>query len=136
MTTAAAGYTATVSTSTDGSTYHQVTLSTDMKPGGVKNDMLDRTYYGQGDRQKRRSAGLKDNSGTFKVDYLQSDARVQEIIAAGEGGTDFWIQVLYDGTNGWKAKGIIESYDVAPPINGKVEVTFTWLPNADKTSVP
>jgi len=131
----AAGYSALHYTSLDGATWNQLTLATDVKPGGQKNDMLDRTYYGQGDAQKRRSKGLHDNSVTLKLDYDQSNARIQEIVSAGDGGTDLWLKTLHDGTHGWSQKGIVENYDISPPINGKVELTFTWLPNGAKTTV-
>jgi hypothetical protein len=57
-------------------------------------------------------------------------------MAAGDTGSDYYLKVLIDGTNGWLAKGIVENYDLSPPINGKSELTVTWLPNANKTSVP
>ncbi len=135
MSNGPAGYLSRHFISTDGSTYNEL-FATDVKPGGTKNDMLDRTKYGAGDRQKRRSAGLADNSVGIKMDYDHADSRVLEIIAAGDAGSDLWFKTLYDGTNGWLAKGTIETYDVSPPINGKVELTATWLPNAVKTPVP
>lgn len=129
-----AGYQGVFSISTDGITYNPLLKATDVKPGGTKNDMLDRTKYGS--RQKQRSVGLKDNSVTIKLDYDPTDTRATEIIASADNGTALYFQALYDGTNGWKAKGLIESYDLSPPVNGKQELSATWLPNADKTAVP
>lgn len=129
-----AGYQARHYISTDGTSYNELLEATDVKPGGTKNDMLDRSKYGS--RQKKRSVGMKDNSVSIKMDYDPADARAGEIIAAGDNGTDLYFQELYDGTNGWKAKGIISDYVLSPPLNGKQELTATWLPNADKTSVP
>lgn len=131
-----AGYQSHHYISTDGSVYNELLKATDVKPGGTKNDMVDRTKYGQGDRQKRRSVALKDNSVTIKMDYDPTDTRATEIIAAADNGTDLYFQELYDGTNGWKAKGLISDYSLSPPLNGKQELTATWLPNADKTAVP
>ena len=133
---APAGYQGLFFGSTDGATYNEILLATDVKPGSQKNDMLDRTYYGQGDAQKRRSKGLHDNSVTLKLDYDHTNARVVELMAAGDAGSDYYLKVLIDGTNGWLAKGIVENYDLSPPINGKSELTVTWLPNANKTAVP
>lgn len=129
------GYAGHYYTSTDGSTWNEILLASDVKPGGQKNDMLDRTYYGQGDAQKRRSKGLHDNNVTLKVDYDQANPRVAELVAAGDAGSDLWLKILWDGTHGFSQKGIVENYDLAPPVNGKIEMTVTWLPNGLKTVI-
>jgi hypothetical protein len=129
------GYDALIYKSPDGAAWTQLTTATDIKPGGQKNDMLDRTYYGQGDAQKRRSKGLHDNSVSFKLDYDSAAAQITGLITDSDAGNDVWLKVLYDGVHGFSQKGLVENYDVSPPINGKVEVTFTWLPNGVKTVI-
>jgi len=132
----AAGYQAKHYYSADGDTWTEILTATDAKPGGQKNDMLDRTKYSQGDAQKRRSKGLHDNSFSLKCDYDAADTTQAAMIAAVDGGSDIYIKTLHDGTHGYSQKFIGESYDITPPVNGKVEINFSLQANGAKTAIP
>jgi hypothetical protein len=129
-----AGIASLYSTSLDGITFNSLTLATDVKPGGQKNDMLDRTTYGQGDAQKRRSKGLHDNTLTLKCDYDNANARITELVSAGDAGSAIWVKCLHNGTNGFSQQCIVDHYDISPPINGKVEITFSLMANGPRTN--
>lgn len=102
---------------------------------GPSRDMLETTDFKDTTGARTRLAGLKDGSIQLSGQYESADTAQAALRTAWGSGADFYLQVLWDGTNGNEVKCIVESYEVSGDVGGLVEFTATLQFNAAPSAV-
>lgn len=126
MGTAVAGFSSTVEVSTDDSTYNEVGGAYDVTFDPSRN-ALDATDFS--DTDMARVMGLGDVSVSISANYDDSDTGQSALDTALDNGSDIWVRVLFDGTNGLKAKCLVESVSYSSSVDGKSEAEYSLVLN-------
>ncbi len=94
--------------------------------GGINNVSLsdgraniDVTTFGA--KNIERIAGLLDHPVTVSGFFEANDPGQQAIRDNYLNGTDLWIQILPDGTNGFEVKVLVSSFEISASVDGAVE---------------
>ena len=78
------------------------------------------------DTWMERLQGLKDASYDLKGFYNSADTTGQNVIqSAFLNDTALWIQMLPDGTTGFKQQMLVSKYSVGAAVNGAISVDIT-----------
>lgn len=115
---------AKVSTTTGGGGVYTTALG--IKTASIKlgADMVDVSSLGAGDF-KDKLQGLKDSQITLAGNYEPGDTTGQGALRSSWlNDTEAWIQVLVDGTLGFKVQVKVANFSVDSDINDKVGVTI------------
>ena len=99
-------------------------------------DLLDETDFADTSGAHKRFGGLRDGTISLSGDYEASDTAQTALRAAFDGGTEFHVQILWDGTNGHEVETRVESYEISASVEGKVEFSATLQFNAIPGTVP
>lgn len=99
-------------------------------------EKYDISAYADNDGFRRFCAGLKTLEVTGSGSYLVGDTQQDAIRTAHMNGTTTFLQVLYDGTNGFKGEFLVDSFDVKPPMNDRVQFSFKASMTGAPTTVP
>lgn len=126
MGTATAGFSSTVEISTDDISYDVIGGAYDVSFDTSRN-ALDATDFS--DTDMARILGLGDVSVSVSVNYDDSDTGQSALDTAHDGGSDIYFRVLLDGTNGIKAKCLVESVSYSSGVDGKIEAEYSLVLN-------
>lgn len=129
---ATAGFSGVVAVSTDDSTYNALNGCNSVSMP-TSRAMLDITDFE--DTSVNRIAGLKDSSASLSGHFDHSDTAQAALRAAAASGATVYVRYLYDGTNGTKIAGIVESFELSATPDGTVEFSCTVQANAAWTIV-
>jgi|SRR6185312_9259708 len=109
--------------------------------GGVKNatfgpkrDMLDISTLGGG-AAKAKLAGMTDGQVSIDGDFIAGDTGQAAMRAAWASGADLYIQLLFDGTNGYYVKTKISQFDIKGATASTVSFSATCEFNSGITAV-
>lgn len=85
--------------------------------------VLDDSEFGVDWQQKLQ--GLKNfkvsMSGTYRPDDTNGQVAIRSAYVS---DTELWVQVLLDGTNGFKGQVIVSKFSVEPPVDGITSVSI------------
>lgn len=130
---ATAGYLNDIDVSTDDTTYNTI--------GGCNSttfpmarQVLDTTEFE--DTAVDRILGLWDFSPTAGGHYDASDTGQSAIQSAFINGTDLYVRVLPDGTNGYKVKCKVSTFELNPELTGTSTFSATFVTIEAPTAVP
>jgi predicted secreted protein len=130
---ATAGYTTTVSVSTDsGSTYTALTNIKSVS-GAFGAADLDATAFGTG-QWKTHIQGLKSVEPKLDGNWDQGTAQAA-LQSAFTSGSTVRIKVLWDGTHGYTCDVIVLGYEVSPAVDTIVPVSYSLMSVATPTFV-
>lgn len=116
------GKSVVVQVSTDDITYNTVAEINDYS-SPFDADNIDVTVFGED--FIKRIQGLKDATWSLSGFYDQADTNGQIAIrSAWLNDSDLYIQVLPDGTNGFKQKVKVSSFETSAAVDGAVEVSI------------
>lgn len=92
----------------------------------VNGEIVDVSAFGQ-DGFRERLANLIDANVSMSGFYNPSDTTGQNVLrtAAVTGAKVDGVEVLADGTNGFKADCLIETFEVSPAVEGAVPVSIS-----------
>ena len=121
---ALAGHPLAFSTSSDDVTYAEVDGITDLS-FGPSRDMLESTDFKDTSGAKTRLAGLKDGTIQVSGDYESADTGQATILSRWADGAACWAKILWNGSTGHKVACIVESFQIAASVGGKVTFTAT-----------
>jgi len=109
--------------------------------GGTKSvdlsdstNMLDTTAFNDG-RLRRRLAGLRDESLSLSGQHEAVDVGWLHVLDALLGGSEVFVQFVYDGSNGFEFRCLVESVGISASVDGLVETTATLRPQAAPLAV-
>lgn len=87
-------------------------------------EKVETSAYADNDGYRRFMLGIKTIEISADSSYLVADTEQDAIRAAHTGGGTTFLQVLHDGTNGFKGEFVIDSFDIKPDLSGKVKFSF------------
>lgn len=96
---------------------------------GPSRTMLETTDFKDTSGAKTRLAGLKDGTIELSGDLEEGDTSGQNVVrGCFDSGADCWTQILFApsasaGSQGYKVKGIVASYDLNADVDGLVSWT-------------
>lgn len=133
------GHAIAVKVSTTDSSYNEVGNLNSVSFGPSRT-MLDITDFKDTTGAKLFMAGLHSGKISLKGDYNGADTYQALIRTQFLNGGALYVQFIFDpgasaGSQGYKVKGIVESFDVSVNVDGKVEfsasVSFNGAPVVD-----
>lgn len=120
-----------IKVSTADDTYNTVA---DLNEGSMSADGDNQDITTLSDAYINRVQGLKDVSYSLSGFYKPDDTNGQAVIRdAWINGSDLYVQYLPDGSNGFKQKVVVSSFEVSASVDGMVEVSIE-LEGADALS--
>lgn len=102
---------------------------------GRTREMLETTDFKDTSGARTRLAGLKDGVVEISGDYEPSDTAQTAIESKLDDGNSYYVQVLWDGTNGHEIECKVESFDIDGEVAGKAQFTATLQFTAAASSV-
>jgi hypothetical protein len=129
-----AGYLNLLDISPDGTTW---TALGGMNNGSFspKANMLDKTYFNQGDAAVHKFQGLKDGQSALSGDWIYADAGQVQLLARFADGAACYFRFRFDGTHGFSVAGIVSGYQVKASTTGKAEFSGTLEFNSIPTAI-
>lgn len=128
------GIIAAINVSPDGMTF--ITMG-GMNKGAIsaKNNVLDASFFAQGDDAMHNFGGLPDGSLSIGGDWLSGDPGQAQLLSRILDGGDLYTQLLSDGVLGYKVKGLLSQLALKGTTTGKVTVDGTIEFNGQPTTV-
>ena len=134
---ATAANTATVSVATSlGGSYSNLVGAKDFTDSNTL-DAIDVTAFDDG-IDRTRIVGLRDNEVSVSGTWQSSGTGFGRVTSAfySSTPTTVFLQVLKDGTNGYKAEYWVTKFDVKGAVDGAVTVDITFSRTGASTAVP
>jgi hypothetical protein len=100
-----------------------------------KRNMLDKTFFSQGDAAKHKFAGLADGQIQVEGLYDSGDTSQALLMTQFNNGGDFWFQALWNGVNGHQVQGIVSDFKIDSSVPDAVKFTATIEFNGIPTAV-
>lgn len=91
---------------------------------GDSADVLDKTDFADS-RLRRKLMGLRDITMSISGDLEPSDSGYMRVRATYESGETLYVQILGDGTNGYKYAMVVESLERSATVDGKVAMSVS-----------
>ena len=126
------GFNATIEVSADDSTYNSIGIA-NQASSTLSRAMLEVTQFG--DAAIDRIYGLKDTPFTVSGHYDDSDTGQAQIQAANINGTSLYVRFLPDGSTGWKALCLVESYEAAAGVGDTATFSISFQAIAAPTAI-
>lgn len=103
----------------------------------LNGEALDTTSFANNAGYRQRALqGLKEFTVSLSGDYDGGDTTGQNVIrSAWVNGTDLYVKVLPDGTNGWSGKVQVTSINTTPTVDGKAETSFELVSDGAVTVI-
>jgi predicted secreted protein len=115
-----------IGVSAEDANYTTLTLCGDAS-ASVGRDMLDITSYGA--TAGAVLAGLKRWRPKLKCFYDDTNAGADIIRTAHGAGSTLYVQILLDGTNGYKGATLVSTIDIGGAVNGVATMDVTLQEN-------
>lgn len=120
-----AGYKAKIKYAASDSGYVSVTGVTNVSVNdGI--DELDITDLASDSGNRAFIMGLRGATLSFDMDEVYGNTEQDAIRSAYAARTLFWVEVLYDGTHGFKCAGYITAYNRTDSVDGKAMANLTF----------
>jgi hypothetical protein len=97
--------------------------SASLSQGGEVLD--DTAFMDTPDGLKSRLRGLNDCSLSITADYNSADAGQTAIYNAWLNRSEIWFQYLPNGTNGFRFRGVVESFELSGEVAGKEQLSVS-----------
>lgn len=126
------GHQSTIEVSNDGSTWQAVGQinSIDWPKSRKEHDVTDIDA-----EHEKKETGIKQQEATLQGFYDPADAGQAILIARLQDNANIWIRHLFDGTNGWSARGRVSEFKLPVQAGETTNVTYKWVPNSDWTVI-
>lgn len=99
-----------------------------------KRNMLDKTFFSQGDAAKHKFAGLTDGQIQIEGLYDSGDTTQALLLTQFNNGGDFWCWVKWNGVAGHKVQGIVSDWKIDSSVAAEVKfmatIEFNGVPTA------
>ena len=102
----------------------------------LKRASLDTSDLKDDSGWKTSIVGMAEGDVTLSGDWLPADTQQAALRTAFINGTSVFLQVLPDGTNGYKGEFYVTGFDIQPSMDGLASISVTARLSGAPTAVP